>query len=66
MGRVRQTEPEIEITPAMVEDGVTFVREFFPAEWGGVRGIDEAEATSLVAGLLSAVLDPHDAQSNGR
>ena len=51
------------LTPAMIEAGMAFVRDFYPAEWGGVRGIRDAEAKALVSGLLSAVLGPRDAGS---
>lgn len=47
----------IEITPAMIEAGVKFVmNEFYPAEWGGVRGIQEIEARLLIEGVLEAAL----------
>ena len=47
----------IEITPAMIDAGVKFVCEFFPAEWGGVRGISKSEAKAVVEGVLASLLE---------
>lgn len=33
-----------------------FVKEFYPAEWGGARGISDTEASALVRGILIAAL----------
>ena len=45
-----------EITPAMIAAGVAFVRDFYPAEWGGVRGISLSEARAVAEGVLAAAL----------
>jgi hypothetical protein len=44
-----------EISPTMLEAGVKFVMEFFPAEWGGVSGISDVEARAVLTGALSAM-----------
>ena len=44
------------ITPEMLEAGTKFVMNFFPAEWGGSRGISEIQAESVAQGVLKAAL----------
>jgi hypothetical protein len=47
---------EVETTLAMIEAGVEVVRDFYPAEWGGVHGISIQEARAVVLGVVDAAL----------
>ena len=48
-----ETCKETEVTPAMIEAGVAFVMDFFPAAWGSeTRGISKDEATAVLLGAL--------------
>jgi len=50
---------KFEITPEMVEAGVTFLKDFFPAEWGSRRGITDVEAKAVVEGILAVAAARH-------
>ena len=42
----------VKLPPEMIEAGRKFVMDFFPAEWGGARGISEHEARAITEGVL--------------
>lgn len=44
------------ITPEMIEAGKSFLMGFFPAEWGGTRGISNEEAEAVAIGVIQAAL----------
>lgn len=46
----------IVVTPEMVNAGAAFVCEFFPAEWGGHKGISQQEALAVAKGVLERAL----------
>jgi hypothetical protein len=43
------------VTPAKFEAGVHAIMDFFPAEWGGRRGIRPAEATAVLLAILNSM-----------
>jgi hypothetical protein len=52
----------IEITPEMIERAVAFLRDFYPAEWGGRDAISPYQAECVARGVLNSVFG--DASEN--
>lgn len=56
IARDRLDSQDVVITLEGFNAAVAWVMDFYPADWGGHRGIRQEESAALVSGILRAAL----------